>query len=341
MIRRSHKAVGLLLAGAVAIAIVLLLTTPQPRDPGPWVLEPPLPAPRGELAVAVANAAPCPGAACPDAERLFAIGGLSGLGTVEGTVTVFDPVSRRWDNGPALPEARHHLAAVGLGQAVYVSGGSADLAGAWQPTRDFWRLDWGAREWRALEPMPEPRWGHRMVVLDGRIYVVGGIGPSASVLIYTPGAGWTAGAALPVQRDHLAVVVAGSRIWAIGGRAPASLAAVDVYDPATDSWTAGPDLPQATSGAAEAAIGPLVFVSGGEESASFGHVIDAHWLLETSRPAPSWEAAPPPPLVVHGAGAALFGGAVVIVGGATRHGALSFTSWTDAVQRLDPARLAR
>ena len=47
---------------------------------------------------------------------------------------------------------------------------------------------------------------------------------------------------MPRPRDHLSVVVANDRIWAIGGRDPRSLARVDIYDPATNTWQAGPDL---------------------------------------------------------------------------------------------------
>jgi hypothetical protein len=66
--------------------------------------------------------------------------------------------------------------------------------------------------------MPEGRWGHRTVSLGGRLFVVGGEGPSSRVLIFSEEEGWSAGAELPVPRDHLAVVVHGGEIWAIGGR---------------------------------------------------------------------------------------------------------------------------
>jgi hypothetical protein len=297
--------------------------------------------PRGELAAAVAYAEPCPSLLCPDAERLFVIGGLGGFAKVEDSVSIFDPVRLTWQAGPQLPEARHHLAAVGMGQSVYVSGGAAEILGGWTPTRDFWRLEWGKEEWEPLEPMPEPRLGHRMVTYGGRIYVIGGEGPSSRVLIFTPGQGWTTGAEMPLQRDHLAVVVADARIWAIGGRAPRSLSRVDIYDPATGTWTPGPDLPVATSGAAEAAIGSVIMIFGGEEPALVGRVIRRHWRLDTSSPSPRWEPAPEPPLVVHGAAGVFFRGSLTIVGGASRHGALSVTAWTDAVQRFDIEFFAR
>jgi hypothetical protein len=181
--------------------------------------------------------------------------------------------------------------------------------------------------------MIEPRWGHRMVAHEGRLYVVGGRGQSARVLIYTPGKDWTTGADLPRMRDHLSVVVAGGRIWAIGGRDPRSIARVDIYDPSGNLWHAGPDLPHATSGAAEAVVDDVIYIFGGEEPSFLdGGVNDRHWKLDTQEAAPHWEPAPAPPLAVHGSDGALLEGMIAIAGGATKHGAFSVAGWTSALQ---------
>lgn len=345
LVATALKALGVLvLAVIVAVAAGigwLYATGPEPRDVPGWTLAPPLPSPRGELASAVAHAAPCPEPPCPQAERLFVIGGLSGLMSVEAAVTAFDPNSGEWRSGPPLPAARHHLGAAGLGEAVYAGGGAASASTPWQPTREVWRLDVGGDRWQPIEPMPEPRLGHRLVAHEGRLYAVGGKGPSARVLIYTPGEGWATGAEMPVQRDHLSVVVVDGRIWAIGGRAGGSLARVDIYDPAADAWAPGPELPAPTSGAAEGVVGDRILIFGGEEPTLTGSVYDRHWMLDTTATAPRWEPAPAPPLALHGADGAVFQGSMVIAGGAGRHGALSVTAWTDAVQRLETLNPAR
>lgn len=362
------RAVGLLgrvfvvgLVAASAVVAWLYLTAPEPSAAGGWDLEAPLPDPRGELATAVAHAAPCPMPPCPNVERLFVVGGLAGLGRAQDRVESYDPTLGLWSVGPPLPGPRHHLGAAGLGQALYVSGGAAEALGGWTPTQDFWRLGVDGDEWERLEPMPEGRWGHRMVAHDDRLWVVGGHGPTSQVLIYTPGEGWERGAEMPVPRHHLSVVVVDGRIWAMGGRIPESLARVDIYDPEAGEWRPGPALPASTSGAAEGVVDGVVLVYGGEEARLLGGgVYDRHWMLDTRRgprepgvevdpetetePQPGmeatwttddWAPAPPPPLAVHGADGAVFQGRMVIVGGAGRHGMLSVTSWTDAFQRLE------
>lgn len=327
-------AVALAAAGVVAW---LFLTSPGPREPtAGWSLAHPLPSARGELATAVGHARPCPDPPCPEAERLYVIGGLAGLARPQARVAAYDAAEGLWREAPSLPAPRHHLAAVGWEGAVYAGGGTSDVTRPWTPRPELWRLPAGADHWEPLPPMPEPRWGHRMVVHEGRLYVIGGEGPTSRVLIYTPQVGWRPGAEMPVPRDHLSVVVANGRIWAIGGRAPGSLARVDLYDPASDRWEPGPDLPAPTSGAAEGVLEDVIYVLGGEEPALRGQVYDRHWMLDARAASPRWERAPPPPLPVHGADGVVFRGSMVIAGGASRHGLLSVTAWTDLVQRLTP-----
>jgi hypothetical protein len=343
VLRAIIVVLGLLVIGAIGAGAWLYATPPQPRTIGPWMLGPPMPAARGELATAAGYAESCPSLSCPSAERLYVMGGLSGVFWPEDSVAIYDPNQRVWIAGPPLPAPRHHLAAARLGQDLYVSGGT-DVAGAglgrhdWPPTNSFWRLPAGSDRWEPLTPMIEPRWGHRMVAHNGRLYVIGGRGKSGRVLIFTPGKDWMAGAELSRVRDHLSAVVAGGRIWAIGGRDPNSLTRVDIYDPSADSWQPGPDLPHATSGAAEAVIGDIIFIFGGEEPDFLtGQVNDHHWKLDTGASMPRWEPAPSPLLAVHGTSGAVFQDTIAIAGGASRHGALSVAGWTALLQLLKPA----
>jgi hypothetical protein len=149
--------------------------------------------------------------------------------------------------------------------------------------------------------MIEPRWGHRIVAHEGRLYVVGGRGESARVLIYTPGKDWTTGADLPRTRDHLSVVFC--RWSNMGNRrqGPAEHCArrhLRSRRRPLATWTRPPIV---TSGTAEAVVDDVIFIFGGEEPSFFdGGVNDQHWKFDTRTQAPRWEPAPPPPLAVHG-----------------------------------------
>ena len=214
-ISRTLAVVGLLIGAAVGLVAVtmglLYATTTKPRVTEGWLLGPSLPAARGELATAIAYGEQCVDPPCPQAERLYVLGGLSRFFRPLRSVTVFDPNRKLWTVGPSLPAPRHHFAAAAVGQTLYVSGGTTvaglHLGMAWPPMDNFWRLTTSSDRWESLGPMIEPRWGHRMVAHKGRLYVVGGRGPSGRVLIYTPNQGWSFGAELPRPRDHLSVVV--------------------------------------------------------------------------------------------------------------------------------------
>jgi N-acetylneuraminic acid mutarotase len=329
---------GLVLICAFGAIAWLVEIPPRPRVTAAWTLGPEMLSARGELATAVGYSEPCATPPCPDAERLYVLGGLSGLFRPDDRVEIYDARRMLWSAGPSLPAPRHHFAAARLGQDLYVSGGT-DIAGTslghqhWPAMNNLWRLRPGASRWEAITPMIEPRWGHRMVAHDGRLYVVGGRGGSARTLIYTPGKEWTTGADLPRLRDHLSVVAAGGRIWAIGGRDPRSISSVDIYDPSGDSWKTGPDLPQSTSGAAEAVFDDVIYIFGGEEPSFIdGRVNDRHWKLDTRISTPRWEPVPKPPLAVHGTDGTVLDGMIAIAGGASRHGAFSVAGWTSALQ---------
>src|SRR5439155_15591098 len=85
-----------------------------------------------------------------------------------------------------------------------------------------------------------------------------------------PATGWRARAPLPVARNHLAAVVLGDRIYAIGGQRQGderngNLRVVERYDPATDRWVRVADLPEPRGHilASTFVADGLIFVVGG------------------------------------------------------------------------------
>ena len=321
---------GMLLLLLVATGVVLSLTNPTPRDATAWTTAAPLPDARGEGSGTVVETA--------DGPRLAVVGGLSGFGRTNDDVTLYDPTDDAWTTLTPLPAPRHHTAAAAIEGRLYVSGGSPSATDLTTETADLWALnveDGG--EWEELEPLPQPRWGHRMVALDGRLYAVGGQ-PGPDVQVYDPEAdSWSLGAPLPEVRDHLGVIVHDGEIWVLGGRDHLDdlTMRVDVYDPEADEWREGPALPAPVSAAAVGVVDGHIHVVDGEDPATFGGgVLDAHWVLEPG--AGEWTQGPASRLPVHGAADGVIDDRLYVVGGASRQGALSTISWTDQVQVLDP-----
>lgn len=329
--RAALWAVGGALALVVVVGLsflVLWQTSPEPATTRGWSLLAGLPDHRGEMAGVVAGAL-----FGEHEEELVLIGGRAGIARSSSAVRVYDAGADAWRARVGLPLPRHHLAAAALDDGTLIVAGGAEGGRSSTPTADVWLQDGAA--WRQGPPMPEPRLGHRMVTLDGVVYVVGGHGPSARTLIYDDGS-WRAGAALPEPRGDLGAVVVDDEIWAVGGRNGSITARVDIYDPATDSWRDGPALPEPTSGAAVAVVDDTPVVVGGEDPrVPGGRVVEGAWFHDGR----SWQALPAPPLAVHGAAVGVVDGQLIIAGGASRQGALSRLSWTDVVQALDPSAL--
>lgn len=123
-------------------------------------------------------------------------------------------------------------------------------------TSNFERFNPDQNRWEKMPALPEPRSSHDAVVVENKLYIVGGWNLSgeggktewhstALVIDLTkPEKGW-AEFPQPFQRRALAVAALGSKLFCIGGMDSdsESTLAVDVYDTGTKLWSKGPELP--------------------------------------------------------------------------------------------------
>lgn len=187
--------------------------------------------------------------------------------------------------------------------------------------------------WESAAPAGVARQELYPEVLDGKIYVAGGLlspatGYSAHVESWDDTqARWTRRATLPEARHHIALAATQGRLWAIGGfsggfpnwRAQAS---VYSYDPATDRWSVGPALPQPRAEGIAAAVDGKVYLIGGRVPASPGA---AHFndhgdtaLAEVLDPATGqWRRVADAPTARNSAAAAVIKGRIYVAGGRT------------------------
>lgn len=168
-------------------------------------------------------------------------------------------------------------------------------------------------------------------VLDGRIYVAGGLlnpntGYSAHFESYDPATDrWTRLATLPEARHHIALAAAGGLIYGAGGfsggfpnwRAQAS---TYVYDPRSNRWRDGVPIPYPSAEGVFASISERLYLVGGRKRAHEGarhfndHVDTAQGLM-FDPPTGRWLAIADAPTARNSAAAGVIDGRLFVIGG--------------------------
>jgi len=133
----------------------------------------------------------------------------------------------------------------------------------------------GKGTWSKIAPLLRQQNEASTVVLDGRIYVMGGFGlgsdePIARVQIYDVAKGeWSLGTPLPEPVHHAGAAIVGGKIYQVGGfhnpfamRDP--IDTVWAFDPAANKWERRAPLPSPRGAMVVAAIGDLIYAAGGE-----------------------------------------------------------------------------
>lgn len=178
-----------------------------------WTELPPLPQPRADLAATVANG------------KIYAVGGTADTADADkakglATVFVYDPATRQWTDGPAMPTPRSALAVATIGNTLYALGGQD--SGASLKTVEGLNANAQANTWAALPPMPDPRRNLAAVgVGDRTLYAIGGVGVAEStttVQTFVLAQGkWAHGTELAVGRSGLGATAIDGKIYEIGG----------------------------------------------------------------------------------------------------------------------------
>lgn len=227
---------------------------------GAWSTLPALPTARSSLAVV---AAPCP--AGQSGTCVYALGGLSGVGTVSAVVESYNPVTNAWSTVASMRTARSSAAAAAApcpvgqtGTCVYAISG-ANGTGFLASVESY---NPAANAWSAVAPVTVARSGPGAAPAEcppGQkgtcVYVVSGGGASgltASVEAYNPATNaWSPMAPIPTPRTFAGVAATGcppgqtgTCVYAVGGgTGTARLDRTESYSPATNAWTALPPQP--------------------------------------------------------------------------------------------------
>ena len=226
--------------------------------------------------------------------KLYVFGGLAPGWKPKALVYEYDPARDTWIKKKDMPLPSHHVALAELQGKIYVMGGfkSPDAGpAAWQPIDNAWEYDPAADSWKALAPLPTKRGSANAVVVDGKIYVIGGAGlhPGSKETVvhparphralgtnevYDPATNtWGTRSTMPTARNHAAAAGVAGKIYVIGGRIgnafitrASNTDIVEVYDPASDQW--GPllaPMPTARSAGSWGLFKGKIYVAGGEQ----------------------------------------------------------------------------
>ncbi|MDT5017707.1 MAG: hypothetical protein QOD39_3867, partial [Mycobacterium sp.] len=227
-----------------------------------WTTMPALPDGRSDLGVAVADA------------RLVVVGGKA-AGQVLKSVTALDLTTATWVDLPDMGVARHALAVAAVGKTVYAIGGSTGVADD-QVTSSAEALKLAPRrpqpapDWRSLPDAPTARLMTASTVLDGQIWIAGGMLGHAETLdtveSYDPKTGaWDTKPPLPIPLHHATAATYRGEIVVIGGASDnLADASNKVFAFRDGKWTELPNLQHARAAAAAAVVNDKLVVVGGQ-----------------------------------------------------------------------------
>ncbi|MEM8778163.1 MAG: kelch repeat-containing protein, partial [Cyanobacteria bacterium P01_G01_bin.49] len=273
--------------------------------------------------------------------KLYMVGGKTNNGPIND-VYVYDPgdsIDAGDDVWTTLPNglpgsAVENPAVVSFDGQLYVFGGSTGpFSGA---VNNAAVLDPDTNTWTSLASMPTARGGANAEVLDGKIYVVGGLASDGSSLdtveTFDPVTGmWDTGTALQTRRDNPGAAVVDDLLYVFGGRTrnadgttiDGGLSTLEIYDPVADQWVFGTDMPNGRRTMSVGTINGRIQVIGGEGAASLD------FNQEYNPATGAWRTLPDIPTPRHGSAFGTIDDVIYVAGGGPTPGS-SFTDVTEA-----------
>jgi len=164
-------------------------------------------------------------------------------------------------------------------------------------------------------------------VINGILYVVGGTsvtgtGTALTTLqAYDPVSNtWTTKASMSTGREGPAAGVINGVLYVAGGVGSGgighadAIAALEAYDPATDTWTTKAPMPTARAGGAAGVINGILFVVGGTSSSAIGGHTDLNNVEAYNPTTNTWATKAPMPTAGFGMASAVINGILYVAG---------------------------
>lgn len=167
-----------------------------------------------------------------------------------------------WRDGSILPLQLGEVASVVVDGKLYVFGQGDSRTFVHDILQGSWNLN--------LAQRPFPGNHHGLEVLDGKIYLLGGLdnGSAGQVQIYDIATdSWSVGTPMPWNGGSCVTALIDGLMYVGGGNLQGAGTAANfaVYDPVADSWTSLGAMPTAVNHAASGTDGSRLFVFGGRQ----------------------------------------------------------------------------
>uniref|UniRef100_A0A8C7WQW0 Kelch-like family member 24b n=1 Tax=Oryzias sinensis TaxID=183150 RepID=A0A8C7WQW0_9TELE len=256
-------------------------------------------------------------------EVIVVVGGCERIGGFNLPYTeCFDPVIGEWKSLAKLPEfTKSEYAVCALRNDILVSGGRIN-------GRDVWMYNSQLNLWMKVASLNKGRWRHKMCVLLGKVYTIGGYdGQSrlSSVECYDSFSNrWTEVAPLKEAVSSPAVASCAGKLFVIGGGPDDETCSdkVQCYDPETNTWLLRANIPIAKRCITAVSLNNMIYVCGGLTKSIYCYdPVSDYWML-----------------VLHtfnkmeSCGMSVCNGKIYILGGRTENG-----ESTDTVLCYDPS----
>jgi len=263
---KSFTPAKIVLCGAFLLVALLSQFSNSLAQDKPWTTKAPMPTARFWYSCEVVNG------------KIYVFGGAATNNTPAlASVEEYDPVTDTWTTKTPMPTPRYLTASAVVDGKIYIIGGDSIFILGWadvlhsmevyDPSSDTWDTQ--------RTPMPTGRYAASACLVNGIIYVMGGVymlpGDAVGRLLnvveaYDPATDtWTTKAPMPTARFALSTVVVDGKIYAMGGSAGGGhgINTVELYDPETDTWTMKASMPIVNCYFGTGIIDGIIYTIGG------------------------------------------------------------------------------
>jgi N-acetylneuraminic acid mutarotase len=197
--------------------------------------------------------------------------------------------------------------------------------------------------WTALSPMPTPRGGFGVAVVNGKIYAIGGLTDNDNAVSiteeYNPAKNeWVTMAPMPTPRSGFAVAVYQNKIYCIGGTigGNAYIPNNEVFDPLTNTWQTKSSMPTPRADMSASVVSGKIYVIGGKHYSGVTPNYNETNINEVYDPATdSWSVKTSIPTGVQGYASVVLGNKIYVMGGSRLPSSMVNTVIVDSNQVYD------